>query len=443
MRRSLFCLAGAGVAAAGLVGCVGDDTEVVLPSADASFDATGVVDANLPLDAGPIKDGSPVDSSHDAPSNGGDAGDAGADAAPSTFLLVTETATFAQSTLVALDVARGTGTSFSYAGGGVNVATTAGPWALEQSNDLVVRLDPNVPATPLGSWSVAEPSDAGGFFAHANPYAVAEVGAKAYVALFNRNVVPVLDTTQSPDAGAPAKTIDLRALLQDGGDGNVEASAAFYDATRKRVWLVLGNLHQGGNFLACVAGLKSEVVAIDTTTDALLPQVYPLTGYNPSSVVYDPAGDRLLVMNAGCNAAFADGGEGALTGASLEQIALATGQSTTLVDTREQGGYGSLLYVDAHHAFVSFAGYPTSTTYAWDPAQTTLGAMLQNTPDGFVWDGHALLGPKQIYLADGGLAQAIAEEVDPATGVATQLVTFPVFAPGDYWESVGLWPPQP
>ena len=436
MRRSLFCVAG-GVLAAGLVGCVGDDTEVVLP-ADAGFDATGLIDANAPPDAAPMKDGGPSDAAHDALSDANDAG-AGDGAAP-TFLLVTETATYSQSTLVALDVAQGTGTRFSYAGGGVNVATASGPWALEQSNDLVVKLDPKAPASPLASWSVAEPSDAGGFFAHANPYAVAEVGTKAYVALFNRNVVPVLDTSQSPDAGAPVKTIDLQSLRQDGGDGNVEASAAFYDATRERVWLVLGNLHQGGNFLACVAGLKSEVVAIDTTTDTLLPQVISLTGYNPSSVVYDPAGDRLLVMNAGCNPAFADGGEGALAGASLEQVALATGQTTVLVDTTEQGGYGTLIYADAHHAFVSFAGYPTNTTYAWDPTQKTLGAMIQNTPDSFVWDGNGLLGPKQFYTADGGLAQAIAEEVDPTTGVATQIISFPVFTPGDSWESVGLWP---
>lgn len=431
MRKALYCVAG-GALAAGLVGCVGDDTEVVFP-ADAGVDATGRVDANAQVDAGPTTDTGPADAPNDAVAAAGDAGFP-------TFLLVTETATYSQSTLVALDIAQGTGTRFSYAGSGVNVATASGPWALEQSNDLVVKLDPKAPTTPLASWSVAEPSDAGSLFAHAKPYAVAEAGTKAYVALFNRNVVPVLDTSQSPDAGAPAKTIDLRSLRQDAGDGNVEASAAFYDATRRRVWLVLGNLHQGGEFLACAAGLKSEVVAIDTTTDTLLPSVIPLSGYNPSSVVYDPAGDRLLVMNAGCNQAFADGGKGALAGASLEQVALATGQTTTLVDTTEQGGYGTLIYEGAHRAFVSFAGNPTSTTYAWDPTQKTLGAMIQNTPDRFVWDGNGLLGPKQFYTADGGLAQAIAEEVDPVTGVATQIISFPVFTPGDSWESVGLWP---
>src|SRR5439155_937849 len=81
--------------------------------------------------------------------------------------------------------------------------------------------------------------DAGGSKV-SDPYAVAESDTKAYVALFNRNVVPVLDTTKLVlDGGAPAKTIDLSSLVQPGDtDGYVEATAAIYDAKRSRVWLV-------------------------------------------------------------------------------------------------------------------------------------------------------------------------------------------------------------
>jgi hypothetical protein len=432
-----------------LTACTGDDTEVPTldsgaPLGDAAADVTVAAndagpDASLDADAS-----SPDDAAQDAP----DATDA-APTGPGFLLLSYAYDNFEKSELDALDLATGkTSGRFAYAQGGTNVATATNPWVLEQFNDVVARMDPAQPWVPLSSWNVASRAPDAGGYSYGNAYSVAETNGTAYVALYNRNHVPVLDTAVAVDGGAPTSSIDLSSLLQTGdADGTVEDTAAIYDSSTKRVWLVLGNIDEltvapPSYDLLCVPGLKSTVVAIDTTTNALVSGLkYELNGYNPVAVQFDAPNERLIISSAGCNQApdaGHDAGPGALEGRLIEQIDLTTGISTVLYDAQTQGYPGQLVYVQPHLAFVSFG----SSTYAWDPTSTTLGAAISNAPDVFAWNGTSLIGPKTSYLSDGGVAINVIA-VAPLTGGVTTIEPTPVSVldPSGYFEGIGLWNP--
>jgi hypothetical protein len=159
--------------------------------------------------------------------------------------------------------------------------------------------------------------------------------------------------------------------------------------------------------LLCEA-THAEIVGIDTTTDlpVALPGgdasgAIPLHGYNPfgaSSLTYDAVGNRLLVLENGCNAADADGGAGALQQELVEAVSVTTGAVSTLLDASTLGYLGSFAYVDATHAFVQYGG----STYAWDPTQTTIGAALASAPGSWVYDGNGNLLGLNSVTTDGG-----------------------------------------
>jgi hypothetical protein len=327
--------------------------------------------------------------------------------------------------------------------GGTNVTSSRAPWVLEQNADIVVRMDPAQPWVPTGSWNVATPPPDAGGYAYADPSSVAETETEAYVALYNRDDIAVLDTTHAADAGSPSKRIDLSQLLQAGDeDGSLEVSGAFYDATTKRVWLVLGNIDEDtitapDYELECVAGLTSTVVAIDTTTDTLVSGLkYTLTGYDPTSVTFDAASGRLIIMEAGC-AQKTDAGPGAISGRLIESLNLETGLSTTLYEGNSRGYPGGLLYVNQHLAFVSYGG----VTYGWDPTLATLGSAITTTPDTFAWDGQGLVGPRVNYLGDGGIGSIDVIEVEPLTGTVKTIGVSPVSQPdpNGFWTGVATW----
>ena len=95
--------------------------------------------------------------------------------------------------------------------GGAYVGPTA-PWLLEESTDLVARLDATQPWTVTSSWNVRlnDLTDAGYAQPYSDPTAVvAATASKAYVFRYNRNLVAIIDPSKSVDAGAPTGTIDL------------------------------------------------------------------------------------------------------------------------------------------------------------------------------------------------------------------------------------------
>jgi len=437
-----------------LTGCTGDDTEVPQPDSGTTTPPVGDAgsDSTLPGDAGD-DGGAPEASAEDAPgdSNVVDA----ADAAPLTPYLLTSYyygGGYSNTEYSAFDLTTNqTAGGLSYASYGINQSTNTAPWVLEQANDLVLRMDPTAPWKPTSSWTVPEPKPSAGESTNSDPFSVAEVGNKAYVALYARDYIAVLDTSAVADGGAPTKSISLTQFVSDADiDQNLEAIALAYDATRQRVWVVLGNGNNGaipanGAYTPCSAGFHPLVVAIDTTTDTIVPNVaYPLTGYDiypASAVAYDATGDRLLIASGGCEDVtnLSDGGVtvGPTIDSVVETIALANGTDTVLLNPAPQ--YTSaLVYVDSHHAFLESG----NGTNAWDPTSPVLGALVANAPDTSVWDGKGhLLGPQTTSLSDGGSSYAIVS-VDPTDGGLTTLATGPFSPlPTSYgWQAIDLWP---
>ena len=311
----------------------------------------------------------------------------------------------------------------------------------ESATDTVSKLDKATGTNVLSSWNVALTDAVDGGEAYADPVQVVEVAAnKAYVLRFNRNRVAIIDPTQTADAGAPSGSVDLSSLLQaNDHDTHVDMTGAVYDATRKRLYVVLGNIDINfvdpqGYFLLC-AGTQSTLIAIDTTNDTLvnLGGSGPgggvvLNGYDPQSgvlggVVLDVAGDRVVVFSAGCNPpGVGDAGAGPLQGRLVEAVDLKTNTTATLLDANAQDYPGQLLWLDSTHAFVQFGYGAFSSTFAWNPTQTTLGAALPATPDVFDIDdaGH-ILGPQSTVATDGAAGPTNVISVTLADGGVVQL----------------------
>ena len=443
MRTLGMVLVALGCAATGLTAC-GDDT-VTLPYQDAGRDGTTTFDATPAVEAG---------------SEGGaaDTGAADADAtvsAPARLLLSYNGSS--QSELVAFGLASKQVDGRLVYGDflGAAYVVPSSPWLLEEGNDVVGRLDPQKPWVIDASWNVAmnDLTDAGYAQSYADPQAVIAAGSKAYVLRHNRNLVAVLDATQLADGGAPASSLDLSSELQAAGDGYVQPVAGVYVAAQKRVYVLLANINRtdvvDNGFVLLCAATTPTVVAIDTTSDALVDlngaaagNGWPLGGYNPfgaGALAYDPgtgANGRLLVLHSGCNQSDGDGGAGPLVKREIESIDLATGQTQQLLDLTTAQFPQTLTYVDAHHAIVQL-----DTAYAWDPTTTTLGAAIPNAPDAFAYDGAGhMLGVKANYDADGGLEGYDVVSVAVADGAVAKLGTNPFSLSAGFIGGVALWP---
>jgi hypothetical protein len=322
----------------------------------------------------------------------------------------------------------------------------------ESAQDTIAKLDPATGTNVLSSWNVALSDAVDGGESYADPVQVIETAPnKAYVLRFNRNRIATIDPSQSADAGAPTGSIDLSALLQaNDHDTHVDMTGAVFDATRKRLYVVLGNIDINfvdpkGYFLLC-AGTKSTLIAIDTTNDTLvnLGGTGPgggvvLNGYNPQQGVFggtvlDTAGDRIIVFSAGCNPpGVGDAGAGPLQGRLVEAVDLKANTTATLLDANAQDYPGQLLWLDATHAYIQFGFGAFSSTFAWNPAQTTLGAALPATPDVFDYDdaGH-ILGPQSTYETDGAAGPTNVISVTLADGGTAQLGQNPFLQTGGF-----------
>ncbi|HEY1960278.1 MAG TPA: hypothetical protein VGH28_31930 [Polyangiaceae bacterium] len=383
-------------------------------------------------DAGPPKSDATVDQA---------APDAGGDAATGPRLLMTYAATNGE--LVSYDVAGKAVAARATLPGYEETRKSASDFFLlgEGSADVVAKLAPGNPTSPIASWNVHLDDGFDGGEANANPVDIVETApTKAYVLRYNRNRIAVIDPSQSADGGAPVSTIDLSALMQaNDHDGHVDMTGAVFDASRNRLYVALGNIDINlvdpqGFFLLC-AGTQSTLIAVDTTNDTLvnLGGSGPgggvvLNGYSPQTgtfggVVLDTAGDRVLVFSTGCNApGSGDAGAGPLSGRLVEAVDLKTNQTTTLLDASAQPYPGQLAYLDATHALIQFGFGAFSTTYAWDPTKSTLGAPFATTPDVFDLDGKGhFLGPQSTIASDGGAGPTNVIAVDVGDGGVAQL----------------------
>lgn len=327
------------------------------------------------------------------------------------------------------------------------------PWLLEQSADVVAELDPARPWTIDSSWSVALHDKRDGGESYSDPDAVVVgAGSKAYVLRYTRNEIAIVDAAAIADGGAPIGTIDLSDQLQAAGDGTVEMSAGVYVPGKNLVYVLLANVNRGdvacGGYCLLCADTHPTVVAIDVATDSVVDLngsaagvSLPLSGYNPGlglgAMAYDSASDRLLVLEAGCNNAAADGGAGPLVGREVEELSLFTGRSRRLLDLRAAAYPSQLTYIDSRRAIVQL-----DTAYSWDPTSNRLGPAIPNAPDSFAWDGVAnLVGITARYSADGGAFSGYdVVSVRMADGNVTKLGADPFSLTGGFLAGVELWP---
>jgi hypothetical protein len=414
-----------------LLACTGDDiTEGppdAAPKSDATVDAT-LADAALDADAGPTY--------------------------PTRLLAV---AIGTKGELAAIDPAKASVDGrLVFDGDGV----TSHGFLVQTTKDRVSLLDPGAPWTVKASWSVAGSDAFDGGESYADPIQVVPVSAtKAYVLRYNRNAIAVIDPSQSSDAGAPTKYVDLSALQQaDDKDGHVDMSGAVYDPVRKRLYVALANVDLKrflGFDLECPQ-TTTTLIAIDVTNDALV----NLGGAGPQGsivlkgrslqfgtlggLVYDGPKDRIFAVTTGC-AVKGDGGS-TLVGRGIEAVDLKTNVSTLLLDGSKLDFPGAFAYESEHVAYVAFGFGAFGTTYRWDPAQPTLGAAFPKAPDTFVLDAKnaRLLGPQSTFAADGGAGPivilATPTALDAGADGAKVLLTSPFADPGFYLGNVTLVP---
>jgi hypothetical protein len=370
---------------------------------------------------------------------------------PARLLLSASAATQSELAVFGLQSAAVDG-RITYAGSfGTTTTTSSSPWLLEPTTDVVARLDPIQPWIVRSTWNVAlsDATDAGVTTPYSYPDAVIlGAGANAYVLRYTRNHIAVIDTSADVDGGVPSSTIDLSGQVQPGGDGYVEMTAGYFDPASNDAFILLGNINRSAvasdGSLLC-AGTNPTVVAIDTATNALVSlgdagiHGALLQGYaptlGPSPMVYDPANDRLLVLESGCTMGEGDGGLGPVTRRGVEAVSLVDGSVTQLIDLTTQSTPRAIFYVDAHHVILQLA-----TAFMWDPSSTMLGAAIPGAPAAFTVDGEGnLIGVDPQLAADGGHGWNIIS-VDVADGGVTTLGQNPFILSSGVVSGVQLWP---
>lgn len=384
-------------------------------------------------------DETPVpDAGADAPVTTPDGGDT---VAP-TYVLLADG--FGASEMVAVNLEDGgVGGRVKFDGSYANVTVDGTePWLVDQDRDDVYKLDPVEPWKVVGKWNVLGDDKPAGADANANASGVVTPAPnKAYVVRYNRNRIAVLDPTDT-SSPAPKKYIDLSSLKQAGDDAKMDVSAATYVASKNRVYVVLGNADftgaSGAGVPCPTAALKSSVIAIDPTTDEVvsLGGTAPgggiaLQGYipiTPSPLVYDAAGDRLVIATSGCATT------GSIQGRGIEAVSLATGTSTTLLDLNGPDFPSSFAVLDGNSAAVAFF----AKGRLWNPSDRAIAIEIAGGVDSIAVDGRgAYVGTRKGKLDDGGAGlEVVSVQRD---GGASVVARNPFTVPGGYISGIAAW----
>ncbi len=430
MKKVLLLGSVASCVLGALGACTGDDTVF---ARDAGLDAT--FDVVLP-DATPL------------PEAGADAAPDARPVEPRLLLTMNNRAT---SELVALNlVSRSVDGRLTFPGFiGSTYSEGEDPYLLQSAGDVVARLDRGEPWKIRASWTVAGDDRVDGGDSYANPVAVVvSAGSKAYVLRYNRNKIAVLDTGTTGDAAPPTRTIDLSSLVATGDrDGLVDMTSAVWIASRKRLYVALGNIDKTSiappTFdLPCPTnGLASSIIAIDTDTDQIVPLGgtgkgggIALTGYNVAfgvRLVHDASQDRLVVLSAGC------GPFATPERRRVEEVRLSSGQPRTLLDLDAQGFPGAFLWLSPDKAVLGLG----NDAFLWDPTKTTIGAKIAGAPGSFAYDGKDLVGTRPSFLADGGAGplEVVRVPLEGDAGITTLTVN-PFTDNSGFVGSVEVWP---
>jgi hypothetical protein len=417
------------LSAGGIVSCGGgDDSASTPPALDAGKDGTteGGLDGAAP-------DGDAADAT--ATTEAGDAADAG----PTYALFVGTDFANAELSVVALgsdavagNLALQDQDSIAAASGGLG-------FVLERSLGDVVSLNPAQPWTARATIDVNDTPDAGSYAA--NPHAVVvTTGTKAYVARYASNVVKIVDVASGASTGA----IDLSAFVtQDDPDGLVDVTDGAYDATSKRAYFLLQRIDQldfgpAPDFVGACLASHGVIVAIDTTTDAVVPLTdagggaIALLGDDPEGLTTDFAHGRILVAEGGCYSlpdggadAGADAGPAARLGRGVESVDLASAASLWLYQTGDVNPLSSLVFADSTHAYVEVGGQ----WFPWNPTQPALGATaIDDFPQAPFSDGAGRIVGLRATEPDAGSDAGVAWSVvalSVATGNLSTLLASP------------------
>jgi hypothetical protein len=372
----------------GVEGCIGDD-DVYRPIDAGIFDAAGgpsrpdrVVPTEAAVDAALLA-----------------CGDAGG--GPLRALVVQSLPRASELAAVNLETGAVDGRLGFDAGSGLTSSLGGDPYLLSFDTDVVTRLDARQPWHAVTSWNVRGDDALPGREANAYPVAVVPVScSKAYVLRYNRNRIAIIDPSQ-PNGGAPTGYIDLAAYRAPAAGVVAMTSAAFVSAT-KRMYVLLGQVDStqavtvnGEARPPCISTLKPTLIAVDVEAD----KVVSLGGTGPGGgielegsrpavgtpLVYDPAFDRILVLESGCwdAAPPRDGGAAGFRRRRVEQVVLATGAVKMLLDLDNQGMPGILAFADGEHAALGIR----SAGFLWDPREPTLGAPIDGGIERVAVDG--------------------------------------------------------
>lgn len=302
-----------------------------------------------------------------------DEGGVDAEVSRSVLLARADEAPSLSTHLTVLDLATGAVQGELERDGELSVHASNGrAFLIDADRDRFVALDPAQP------WQAAWTHEPSGEDAPTTNTIVAANDA-AYVLRAESNEIEILSLVDGTHLG----TIDLADFVDPlDADGFVDVSDGFFDATTGRVYVVLPRTRLYDSQRRC-SGSKALLVGIDAATRALVDlngdaagAAIELAGQRPASsgIVLDGSGLVAYLAQGGC----VDEG-GALTGAGVERIDLASGTSSLVVSSDATVPPAKLLGIDERHAFVQFAA-PTPLWRAWDPTTTSLGSFENGIP---------------------------------------------------------------
>jgi hypothetical protein len=339
------------------------------------------------------------------------------------------------------------------------LATTGGGRAfmLERSDDKLVILQKTQPW--LVDKTVDLKLDDGGD--GTDPFAVVSTGTKAYVPLYHRNTIAIVDVT----LGTVAGTIDLSAFSDPADiDGLVDVFDGAYDPVAHRAYFLLQRIPQLEEGIEpdrashCI-GVPPVIVGVDTTNDQIIDlngdgggTAAVLLGQNPSAFVPDIAGGRLLVVEAGCY--ISEGGNAAeagadaqasvtRTGRGVEALSLSSATSSWLYVHGEPGRLSGLVWVDGTHAFLSIDGgkdeFYATHWFSWNPTTQAAahGAEVTGFPNAARYIGANQIVGLASQPVDGGSSDAVVS-FDVGTGTPSTLVP-DVFAGSSFLGDYNGW----
>ncbi|MBK7580392.1 MAG: hypothetical protein IPI67_09330 [Myxococcales bacterium] len=324
-----------------------------------------------------------------AAGTGGVAGDAGT---PKGRLLVAGTDFFSQTEIATLDLETNTvvGTVTLNDGDAVPAQSRAQAFAIERGNAKLHHLNAqgqiahtvDVGKTALGLTGTGSTNPVGVVVSQSNAEAGAGLPGVVFFQDVNRLAVVNID------AGSVDKTVDLSAYQVTGdADGSTDVTSPVLHAATGRAFFLLGRIDRttvaAPNYQLACPSAKALLMAIDLTNNTLVDLNGSAAGEGIELSLVNPvdaalAGNRILVLSAGCYAA-GDGGA-TRTGHGIQAIDLSSGAVSTEYAAPNQDFLSRILVQSGSSALVNtFDPGFAEHWYSWSGGQN-LSMELSGVP---------------------------------------------------------------